>query len=130
METLMPLLLFYLLACLFMAISAMLAGIQWSEANGVGQYLQLLLQKPFIIVVTVAVFVLSGVLTQIGKYHFSLSYYQISIIWLATSWVALITLWLFYDITPSRAELIGALVCNLGLAISIIGRAEQGSLLL
>lgn len=125
----MPLLLFYLLACLFMGISAMLAGIQWSEANGVAQYLQLLVHKPFIIVVTVAVFVLSGVLTQIGKYHFSLSYYQISIIWLATSWVALVTLWFFYDITPSRAELIGALVCNLGLAISILGRAEPGALL-
>jgi len=121
-------LLFYVLACLFMSISAMLAGIQWSEANGVGQYLHLLLEKPFIIVVTVAIFVLSGVLTQIGKYHFSLSYYQMSILWLATSWVALITLWLVYDIRPSRAELVGVLVCNLGLAISIVGRPEQGAL--
>ncbi|MEI9479076.1 MAG: hypothetical protein WCO26_21240 [Deltaproteobacteria bacterium] len=43
--------------------------------------------------------------------------------------VALITLWLFYDIKPSRAELVGIILCNLGLAISVLGRTEQGAYL-
>ena len=78
-----------------MAISALLSGIQWAEADGVAEYLRLVLvNKPFIPLVTVVVFLLSGVMMQIGKFHFRLSYYEISIIWLATSWVSLTTLWL------------------------------------
>lgn len=124
----MSIALFYMLACLLMGISATLSGIQWSEANGVAEYIRLLLQKPFIIAVTIAIFVLSGILTQIGKFYFDLSYYKISIIWFATSWVGLIILWFFHGIKPCRAELIGLVLCHLGLAVSIIGRTEQGAL--
>jgi len=115
--------LFYLVACLFMAVSALLSGIQWNEANGVQEYLRLVfMNKPFIILVTVIIFLLSGVLMQIGKFHFHLSYYEISIIWLATSWVALATLWFFSGIKPSWAELIGVFFCHLGLGISTLAR--------
>ena len=115
--------LFYLVACLFMAISALLSGIQWNEANGVQEYLKLvIMNKPFIILVTVIIFLLSGILMQIGKFHFNLSYYEISIIWLATSWVALATLWFVIGIKPSWAELIGIFFCHLGLGISTIAR--------
>jgi hypothetical protein len=106
-----------------MAISALLSGIQWNEANGVQEYLKLVfLNKPFIVVVTIVVFVLSGVLMQIGKHHFHLSYYEISIIWLATSWVAMATLWVVNGIKPSSSELIGILFCHIGLAVSAICR--------
>ncbi|AFM23506.1 hypothetical protein [Desulfomonile tiedjei] len=126
--TSMYMLLFYVLACVLMALSTVLAGIQWTEANGVGPYIRLLLNKPFIIIITVTIFVLSGILTQIGKFHFDLSYYKISIIWFATSWVSLIVLWLCHGIKPCRAELLGLALCHLGLAVSIVGRTEQGFL--
>jgi len=114
---------FYLVACVFMAISAVLSGIQWNEANGVQEYLKLvLLNKPFIILITIIIFLLSGILMQIGKFHFNLSYYEISIIWLATSWVAVATLWFVSGIKPSWAELIGILFCHLGLGISTVAR--------
>ena len=114
---------FYLVACLFMAISALLSGIQWAEADGVAEYLRLVLvNKPFIPLVTVVVFLLSGVMMQIGKFHFRLSYYEISIIWLATSWVSLTTLWLVNGIRPSWTELIGIVFCHIGLAISTVTR--------
>jgi len=120
---LMDVALFYTVACLFMAISALLSGIQWNEANGVQEYLRLVfLNKPFIVLVTIVVFVLSGILMQIGKHYFHLSYYEISIIWLATSWVALATLWLANGIKPSSSELIGILFCHIGLAVSAIAR--------
>jgi phosphoglycerol transferase MdoB-like AlkP superfamily enzyme len=118
---LMDVALFYLVACLFMAISALLSGIQWNEANGVREYLRLIfLNKPFIVVVTIAVFVLSGMLMQIGKHYFHLSYYKVSIIWLATSWVAMATLWLAKGIRPSSSEFIGILFCHVGLAVSTL----------
>jgi hypothetical protein len=120
---LMDVALFYGIACLFMAISALLSGIQWSEANGVQEYLQLVfLNKPFIVLVTILVFVLSGILMQIGKCCFHLSYYEISIIWLATSWVAMATLWVVNGIKPSSSELIGILFCHIGLAVSTIAK--------
>ncbi len=124
----MSIILFYVLACLLMGLSTMLTGLQWSEANGVSEYLELLLDKPFIILVTVIIFISSGILMQTGKFHFGLSYYKISITWFATSWVALTILWILYDIKPSRAELIGVLLCHIGLAISILGRSEPGPL--
>lgn len=112
---------FYLIACVFMGISALLSGIQWNEANGVREYLRLVLvNKPFIILATIIIFILAGVMTQIGKYHFNLSYYEISIIWLATSWVSLATLWLVSGIQPSAKELIGIVFCHVGLAISTL----------
>jgi hypothetical protein len=123
----MSVFLFYLIACLLMGLSALLSGIQWSEADGVGQYLQLLVEKPFIVVVTIAIFIMSGILMQIGKFHFKLSYYEISIIWLATSWVSLATLWLASGIKPSWTELIGIVFCNIGLAISTLGRMSGQS---
>lgn len=117
---------FYLVACLFMAISAILSGIQWNEANGVHEYIRLVfVNKPFIILITVIIFVLSGILLQIGKFHFNLTYYEISIIWLSTSWVALATLWLVSGIKPSWAELIGIIFCHMGLGISTIARMTQ-----
>lgn len=120
---LMDMALFYAIACLFMAVSALLSGIQWNEANGVREYLKLVfLNKPFIVPVTIVVFVLSGVLMQIGKLHFHLSYYEISIIWLATSWVGLATLWVANGIRPSASELIGIAFCHVGLAVSAIAR--------
>jgi len=119
---------FYLVACLFMGISAFLAGMQWTEANGVQEYLRLvLLHKPFIIAITVIIFLLAGIMTQIGKFHFNLSYYEISIIWLATSWVSLATLWLANGIKPSWTELIGIVFCYIGLAISTLGRMSGQS---
>ncbi|MEN6438801.1 MAG: hypothetical protein ABFD97_09475 [Syntrophobacter sp.] len=122
-KKLMDVALFYGVACLFMAISALLSGIQWNEANGVQEYLKLVfLNKPFIVLVTILVFVLSGVMTQIGKHYFHLSYYEISIIWLATSWAAMATLWFASGIRPSSSELIGILFCHVGLAISTIAR--------
>ena len=115
--------LFYGVACLFMAISAILSGIQWNEANGVQEYLKLVfLNKPFIVLITIVVFILSGVLMQIGKHYFSLSYYEISIVWLATSWVALVTLWVVSGIKPSVPELIGIVLCHVGLAVSTVAR--------
>lgn len=115
--------LFYGIACLFMAVSSLLSGIQWNEANGVREYLKLVfLNKPFIILVTILVFVLSGILMQIGKHYFRLSYYEISIIWLATSWVAMATLWLASGIKPSLSELIGTVFCHVGLVVSTITR--------
>lgn len=117
---------YYLVACFFMAISALLSGIQWTEANGVQEYLRLVLvHKPFILLVTVVIFLFSGMMTQIGKFHFSLSYYEISIIWLATSWVSLATLWLVNGIKPSLAELIGIVCCHIGLGISTIARISS-----
>ena len=117
---------FYLIACLFMALSAILSGIQWSEANGVREYLRLiLLNKPFIVLATVAIFILSGVMMQIGKFHFRLSYYEISIIWLATSWVSLATLWLVNGIKPSWNEFIGIVFCHVGLGISTVTRISS-----
>lgn len=110
---------FYFIACVFMGISALLSGIQWNEANGVREYLRLVLvNKPFIILTTIIIFILAGVMMQIGKYHFNLSYYEISIIWLATSWVSLATLWLVSGIQPSGKELIGIAFCHIGLFIS------------
>ncbi len=120
---LMEVALFYVVACVFMGGSALLSGIQWNEANGVNEYLRLMfVDKPFIILVTVVLFLMSGILMQIGKFHFSLSYYEISIIWLATSWVALATLWIISGIRPSWTELIGIFFCHLGLGISTIAR--------
>jgi len=122
-KSLMDTVLFYLVACLFMGISAFLSGIQWNEANGVREYLRLIiLHKPQIVLVTAVIFVLSGVMMQIGKHHFTLTYYEISIIWLATSWVSLATLWLISGIKPSRAELAGIALCHVGLAISALSR--------
>jgi len=122
----MEIAIFYVVACFFMGISALLSGIQWNEANGVPEYLRLVfVNKPFIILITVTVFLLSGVLMQIGKFHFNLSYYEISIIWLATSWVGLATLWLLSGIKPSSAELIGLVFCHLGLGISTIARISS-----
>ena len=119
--------LFYGVACLFMAVSALLSGIQWNEANGVQEYLKLIiLNKPFIVLVTIVIFILSGILMQIGKHYFSLSYYEISIIWLATSWVALATLWVFSGIKPSIPEFIGIVLCHVGLAISTVARVFNG----
>jgi hypothetical protein len=121
---LMDVALFYGVACLFMAVSALLSGIQWTEANGVQEYLKLVfLNKPFIVFVTILVFVLSGILMQIGKCSFNLSYYEISIIWLATSWVAMATLWVANGIRPSSSELIGVVFCHIGLAVSTIAKA-------
>jgi len=119
----MDIALFYMVASAFMAVSATLSGMQWNQANGVQEYLRLvLLDRPFIVVVTVVIFVLSGVLMQVGKFHFRLSYYEISIIWLATSWVSLPTLWLVGGIKPSWSELIGIGFCHLGLAFSTVAR--------
>jgi len=120
---LMDVALFYCVACLFMAVSALLSGIQWNEANGVQEYLKLVfLNKPFIVLLTIVIFVLSGVLMQIGKHYFHLSYYEISIIWLATSWVAMATLWVVNGIKPSSPELIGIVFCHVGLAVSAVCR--------
>jgi len=114
---------YYLVACLFMGISAFLSGLQWSEANGVREYLRLVLfDKPFITLVALALFVLAGVMMQIGKRHFKLTYYEISIIWLATSWVSLVILWLISGIKPAWAELVGIAFCQGGLAVSTIAR--------
>lgn len=114
---------FYLVACLFMGVSAVLSGAQWNEANGVIEYLRLiLLNKPIIILLTVVIFILSGILVQIGKFHFHLSYYEISIIWLATSWVSIATLWFVSGIRPSWPELAGIVCCHIGLGISTIAR--------
>ncbi len=120
---LMDVALFYAVACLFMAVSALLSGIQWNEANGVQEYLKLVfMNKPFIVLVTIVVFILSGVLMQIGKHYFHLSYYEISIIWLATSWVALATLWIASGIKPSSSELLGIVFCHIGLAVSTFAK--------
>ncbi|SDT84280.1 hypothetical protein [Desulfobacula phenolica] len=117
---------FYLVACLFMAISAALSGTQWNEANGVMEYLRLIfLTKPVIILLTVVIFILSGILVQIGKFHFNLSYYEISIIWLATSWVSITTLWFISGIRPSWTEFIGIVFCHIGLGISTIARISN-----
>jgi len=106
-----------------MAISSVLAGLQWNEANGVQEYLRLvLIQKPFILLITLAVVVLCGSLTQLGKHHFNLSYYEISIIWFATSWVGLVTLWLVSGIKPSPPELLGVVCCHIGMGISTFYR--------
>ena len=122
-ERVMNILLFYLVACLFMGISAFLSGIQWNQANGVREYLRLVvLDKPFIIFITIVVFVLSGILMQIGKFHFGLSYYTISIIWLATSWVAFTVLWFHGGIKPSAGEIVGMVLCQAGLITSAIGK--------
>jgi hypothetical protein len=119
---------FYLVACLFMGASALLSGIQWTEANGVEEYLRLvLLNKPFIIVVTVAIFLLAGIMTQIGKIHFDLSYYEISVIWLATSWVPLAVLWFASGIKPSWPEFIGIVFCHVGMGISTLARLSGQS---
>lgn len=119
----MDIALFYIIACAFMGISAMLSGLQWNEANGIRDYLRLvLIDKPFIPVVTLIIFVLSGVMMQLGKRHFSLSYYEISIIWLATSWVSIAVLWVWSNIKPSWAELTGIIFCHIGLAIATLAR--------
>jgi len=125
-EKAMDIALFYIIACIFMGVSAFLSGLQWSEANGVFDYLKLvLLRKPFIPVVTVLIFILSGVMTQVGKHAFSLSYYEISIIWLATSWIAIAVLWIVNGIKPSTAELVGIVFCHAGLAVSTIARMAE-----
>ena len=64
---------------------------------------------------------------QVGKLHFNLSYYEISIIWLATSWVPLVTLWFASGIKPSRAEIIGIVFCYIGMAISTLARLTERS---
>lgn len=120
-ERVMNIILFCCVACLFMGISALLSGIQWNQANGVREYLSLImLDKPFIIVGTIVIFIMSGILMQIGKFHFGLSYYTISIIWLATSWVAFTVLWFCGGIKPSSGEIIGMILCNTGLFVSTI----------
>jgi hypothetical protein len=119
---------FYILACFFMGISALLSGIQWTEAHGVEEYLRLvLLHKPFIIAVTVVIFLLAGIMMQIGKFHFNLSYYEISIIWLATSWVPVAILWLASGIKPSWTEFVGIGFCYIGLGISTLARISGQS---
>lgn len=122
-EKIMDIALFYILACAFMGISAMLSGLQWNEANGIRDYLRLILvDKPFIPIVTIIIFAMSGVMMQVGKHHFSLSYYEISVIWLATSWVSIAVLWGWGDIKPSWAELTGIIFCHIGLAIMTLAR--------
>ena len=122
-EKIMDIAFFYIIACVFMGISAMLSGLQWNEANGIREYLRLIvIDKPFIPVITVIIFVLSGTMMQVGKHHFSLSYYEISIIWLATSWVSIAVLWGLNDIKPTWAEIVGIVFCHIGLAISTLVR--------
>lgn len=122
----MDIALFYVIACVFMGVSAFLSGLQWSEASGVSDYLKLvLIRKPFIPAVTVLIFILSGVMTQVGKHAFCLSYYEISIIWLATSWIAIAVLWVVNGIKPSVSELVGIVFCHVGLAVSAVSRIAE-----
>jgi len=106
-----------------MLISTLLSGLQWTEADGVVEYLRLmLLHKPYILLIMIIIFLLSGIMMQIGKHHFKLSYYEISIIWLAASWVPYVTLWIRYGIKPSGPEMIGIIFCQVGVVISTISR--------
>lgn len=117
-DKLVNLIVFYFIACLFMAVSAYISGLVWKEANGPGEYIRLLLvEKPVIVLVTVIIFIASGVMTQVAKVTFTLSYYEISIIWLATAWVSVAILWFFNDIRPSGMELAGFMICQAGLGV-------------
>ena len=120
---LVNMMIFYFLACLFMAVSAYLSGLMWKEANGPMEYIRLLLvDKPLIVVITVVLFIASGTLTQIGKVSFNLNYYEISIIWLATAWVSVIMLWFVSGIKPTVVELAGFIMCQAGLVVVAVSK--------
>ena len=122
----MDIALFYALTCAFMAFSTWIAGLQWCGANSVGQFLSLIFwERPLILVSTVLIFVLSGVHMHIGKAWFNISYFENGIIWLSTSWVSFVVLWLAYGLKPSIWELVGSAFGQIGLFIALIGKATN-----
>lgn len=119
----MNILMFYIIACCFMGVSAFLSGFVWAEANGPAEYINLLfVKKPFIIFATTGMFITSGVLTQYGRVAFNLSYYEMSVIWIATVWVSVTVIWLLNGIKPSGTELIGYALCQAGLLVVALSK--------
>jgi len=121
----MNMIFFYVIACIFMAVSAYLSGLMWKEANGPMEFIKLLLvERPLIVLITVILFIGSGTLTQLGKVSFNLSYYEISIIWLATAWVSVIILWFVSGIKPSAVEFAGFMICQAGLIVVALSKVN------
>lgn len=117
---------FYIITCLFMGFSTWIAGLQWCGADGVQSFLKLIfVERPFILVSTIAIFVISGVHMHIGKSFFNITYFENGIIWLSTSWVSFAVLWLAYGLKPSLWELVGSAFGQVGLFIALIGRAAS-----
>ncbi len=122
----MEIFIFYSIACLFMGISTYISGMLWQEANGPLEYVRLLfIDRPSIIFVTILLFVSSGVLTQIGKVSFNLSYYEISIIWFATVWVSVSILWFVNGIKPTVMEFTGFVLCQSGLFVVAVSKINS-----
>ena len=122
----MELLAFYAVTCMFMAFSTWIAGLQWSGANGTGEFLNLIFrEKPFILLAALGIFVISGVHMHVGKSFFSISYFENGIIWLSTSWVSFLVLWLAYGLVPNRWEVISLVFGHMGLLTALIGRAAE-----
>ena len=119
----MKFVLFYLITCAFMAVSTWISGLQWSGANGVKEFLFMIFRdKPGILLVTMIIFIIGGIHMHIGKSLFGITYFENGIIWLSTSWVSFVVLWLAYDIVPNRWELAGSCIGQLGLLVALYGR--------
>jgi hypothetical protein len=120
----MKMLIFYMITCGVMAMSTWLSGLQWSGADGVKEFLLLIFRdKPVILFGTILIFILGGLHMHVGKAYFDISYFENGIIWLSTSWVSFLVLWLAYDILPNRWELIGSCMGQFGLFIALYGRS-------
>lgn len=120
----MKLLLFYAITCVFMAASTWISGLQWSGANGVKEFLLMIFKdKPGILFATMIIFIIGGIHMHIGKSLFNVTYFENGIIWLSTSWVSFVVLWLAYDIVPNRWELAGSCLGQLGLLVALWGRS-------
>ncbi|MCL1890356.1 MAG: hypothetical protein FWF99_07660 [Desulfovibrionaceae bacterium] len=122
----MKLLAFYLITCAFMAFSTWLSGLQWTGANGIGQFLNLIFRdKPLILAAAVSIFVLSGIHMHVGKSFFSISYFENGIIWLSSSWVSFLILWAVYGLVPNKWEVVGLVLGQAGLFAALVGRAAS-----
>lgn len=122
----MEIFIFYSIACLFMGVSTYISGMIWQETNGPLEYVKLLfIERPFIIFITLLLFISSGLLTQIGKVSFNLSYYEISIIWFATVWVSVSILWFVNGIKPTVVEFAGFVLCQAGLFVVAVSKINS-----
>ncbi len=122
----MELLAFYAITCAFMAFSTWMAGLQWTGANSVGEFFSLVFRdKPYILLAVILLFVISGVHMHVGKAWFGISYFENGILWLSSSWVSFVVLWLAYGLIPNRWEVLSLVFGHISLLIALIGRASE-----
>lgn len=122
----MELLAFYAITCLFMACSTWIAGLQWTGANGVSEFLTMIFKdKPYILLSVILIFIISGVHMHIGKAWFGITYFENGVLWLSASWVSFVVLWLSYGLVPNKWEVLSLVVGHVSLMIALIGRVVE-----